>query len=177
MKPPSLVSAHHFEGIGRVAVACARLEFEQSKLTGALVATDPTVVSALVNPGEPFSRLQQLARTLTVARFGTVRGATHPHPLAVELERWMTAARDLIERRNTYLHSLWGIGPDQQVGVITLRKPHQTMNVSLADLDALQREIDEHIDRSQPLVQRVVAEVRAREAVVHSVLDEAESTQ
>jgi hypothetical protein len=170
----TLIGAHHFEGVGRVAAACAQLEFEQSMLTGALVASDPTVRDSVVNPGVSFGRLQRLARTLAMARFGAVGGEAYPHPLAIELDRWMTSAQRLVERRNTYLHSLWGVGADQQVGALTLRKPHQSITVSLADLDALQRDIQELVDDADPLLGRVTAEVRAREIVVLNLLAEGE---
>lgn len=102
----------HYESLGRLAAAAARMEQVVDFFLRDAITPDP-VVGALVIGGVPFDRRVELLKSVLSARVPDDKARARVFDRLGE-------AKALMKDRNAFLHGMWGPGPDDTL-VVTNR--------------------------------------------------------
>ena len=126
----------YLSALGLIIVETTGMEFLLGELLGAVMRTDPEIGVAIYHaPKANRARLDILANALEAA---FVDG----HPGKKALEKIIGKARGCIDRRNAYVHGLWGLSSNRRK-IFVRMPPAQSKEVRLQELKHLARDLQE----------------------------------
>lgn len=126
---PSLDVAHLVE-VGKLTVQTAQIEYHLVGITAALVSPENTEIGMTVVGKQHFGVLASLAKRTLPARLGPTSPAAD---LAQPITAWISAAEEVMNRRNQLLHAIWMINAPRQTATV-LRRNGETEDLPIERL-------------------------------------------
>jgi len=124
----------YLSALGLVIVETTGMEFLLGELLGAVLRTDPAIGVAMYHaPKSNTARLDILVAAIGNALVDGSQAQKH-------LEKLVKRARGCLNRRNEYVHGLWGLSPNRRK-VLVRSPPAKPKEVKLQDLKYLARDL------------------------------------